>query len=213
VWTLDANASGASIDQASGKYVAGATPSVTDVVRVTDAVGAHESIQVKVGVGVTVTPITSTVVTGGHISFDVSGGSGMGYAWSLASNQSGATIDAGSYVAGTKANTMDIVAVKDSLGNGASATVHVSPAASSNPTGGDAGVPVGGDVSPDAGDVSEAVPVPPSSGCGCAVVGAEPSEERNPFVPLGAGLALVAVVAARVQRRRSRATAQDMQEK
>jgi len=176
VWSLEANASGASIDAPTGKYVAGATANVMDVVRVTDAVGAHESIPVTVGAGVSVTPTTTNAAAGSKVSFNVAGGSGMSYVWSIADNQSGAKIDTatGVYTAGPKGNVTDIVAVQDSLHNGASATVHVQPA---TPTGGPDGGADGG--SHDAGldaDLGEVVVPTPSSGCGCAVVGAETAE-------------------------------------
>ncbi len=171
VWSLQANASGASIDAPTGKYVAGATANVMDVVRVTDAVGAHESIPVTVGPGVTVTPLTTNAASGAKVGFNVAGGSGMAYVWTIAENQSGAKIDpsSGVYVAGPKPNVIDIVSVQDSLHNGASATVHVQPAVSTGGTDGGAdGGSLDGGVDADFGEV---VVPPQSSGCGCSVVG------------------------------------------
>lgn len=179
VWSLEANASGASIDAPSGKYVAGATANVMDVVRVTDAVGAHESIPVAVGPGVTITPQTTSTAAGKKLSFNVAGGSGMSYVWSIADNQSGGKIDSSSgvYTAGPKGNVTDIVSVQDSLHNGASATVHVTPASS---TGGADGGTDGG--SADAGldaDLGEVVVPSPSSGCGCSVIGGSTADSAS----------------------------------
>lgn len=208
VWSLEANASGASIDKGTGKYVAGATANVMDVVRVTDAVGAHESIPVTVGPGVSVTPPTTNVASGAHLGFNVAGGSGMAYAWSLADNQSGGKIDpsTGVYTAGAKANVVDIVSVQDSLHNGASATVHVLPAA---PTGSDGGADGGAlDAGLEAG-LGEVVVPPPQSGCGCAVVGGEPrdsgrSGSSGAAATLASALATLGGLAIFVARRRKR---------
>jgi MYXO-CTERM domain-containing protein len=48
VWSLETNASGGSIDPATGAYTAGAKTSVTDVVAVTDSAGAKATANVQV---------------------------------------------------------------------------------------------------------------------------------------------------------------------
>jgi hypothetical protein len=175
------------------------------VVRVTDAVGAHESIPVTVGAGVSVTPTTTNATAGSKVSFNVAGGSGMSYVWSIADNQSGAKIDTstGVYTAGSKGNVTDIVAVQDSLHNGASATVHVQPA---TPSGGPDGGTDGGSL--DAGldaDLGEVVVPTPSSGCGCEVVGGDRSlggGSRSSSLAALAGLIGLSVSLRVRQRRR-----------
>ncbi|HEX7604740.1 MAG TPA: MYXO-CTERM sorting domain-containing protein, partial [Polyangiaceae bacterium] len=125
-WSLATNASGGSIDAATGAYVAGTTGNVTDVVHVVDSLANEATVNVGVGPGVTVTPRTASVAPNEPIAFAVSGGSGKGYAWSLAASASGASIDGatGAYVAG-RTGGVDVVRVVDSLGNGDSATIQV----------------------------------------------------------------------------------------
>lgn len=105
---------------------AGTTGNVTDVVQVVDSLANSANVSVSVGPGVTTTPRTASVAPNDLLGFAVSGGSGKGYAWSLVTNASGATIDAsnGVYVAG-RTGGVDVVRVVDSLGNGDSATVTV----------------------------------------------------------------------------------------
>ncbi len=72
-------------------------------------------------------PATATVAPRGMQTFTASGGSGAGYAWSMAAAPSGGTIDNnGNYTAGPTPNVTDQVQVTDSALNVATATVTVS---------------------------------------------------------------------------------------
>lgn len=124
-WALTANPSGGSINASTGVYTAGATGSVTDVVRVTDAAGNVKSMNIAVGPGVSILPNPATVANGGALDFSATGGSGKGYVWTIPTNNSGATISAqGHYVAGATPGT-DVVRCTDSLGNVANRNVVV----------------------------------------------------------------------------------------
>jgi len=127
-WSLSTNASGGTINAGTGAYTAGATPNVTDVVRVQDSLGNSATLNVSVGPGVSISgPGSVTVST--SASFSASGGSGTGFTWSLSTNASGGSIDSGSglYTAGATGNVTDVVSVQDSLGNSATASVSVTP--------------------------------------------------------------------------------------
>jgi hypothetical protein len=125
-WTLATNASGGSIDAATGAYVAGATPSVTDVVRATDSLGNSATRAVTVTAGVSVSPASVAVRDGTTRTFTASGGSGTGFTWSLTTNASGGSIGAstGVYQAGATPG-VDTVLATDSLGNTATASATV----------------------------------------------------------------------------------------
>jgi MYXO-CTERM domain-containing protein len=127
VFTLSANASGGTIDAATGQYVAGPLGSVTDRVTVTDALGRTDTVDVTVGPGLSITPATATIAPRGTVAFSVAGGSGTGYAFTLATNGSGGMVSAtiGDYQAGATGGSTDVVRVTDSLGNVATATVTV----------------------------------------------------------------------------------------
>ena len=126
-WALTTNASGGSIDASTGAYHAGSTPSVTDVVRLTDSLANVASQSVTVNAGVSIVPAGASVAPAGGQTFTASGGSGAGYAWSLTTNASGGTIDSstGAYVAGSTGEVTDVVRATDSLGNTATASVAV----------------------------------------------------------------------------------------
>ncbi|HEY6004208.1 MAG TPA: choice-of-anchor D domain-containing protein [Anaeromyxobacter sp.] len=126
-WSLDMNASGASLDASTGAYTAGPTPNVTDVVRVTDSLSNFATQSVTVTAGVSIAPSAASVATHGTLIFTASGGSGTGLAWSLATNSSGGSIDTatGAYQAGSTGTVTDVVRVTDSLGNAATASVSV----------------------------------------------------------------------------------------
>ena len=127
VWSLATNASGGSVNPGTGSYTAGPTGSITDVVCVTDALGDAVYAEVAVGAGVSISPASAKVQTGGTKLFEVSGGSGTGYVWSLATNASGGSIrfDRGDYTAGPTGDVLDVAKVTDSLGNVATANVTV----------------------------------------------------------------------------------------
>jgi uncharacterized protein (TIGR03382 family) len=128
VWSLETNASGATI--AGDMYQAGAQGEVVDVARVTDSAGntATHSITVTRGVSITV-PGGSTVAPEARHALIATGGSGTGYRWSLLTNVSAGSIDAntGEYASGSTGGGADDVQVVDSLGNVATAQVTVAP--------------------------------------------------------------------------------------
>ncbi|HEY4183698.1 MAG TPA: Ig-like domain-containing protein [Polyangia bacterium] len=126
-FSLSTNASGATINASSGVYLAGAVGAVSDVVRVVDSLGNSTSAPVTVGPGVSMSPPASTVSPLGQLTWSVAGGSGSGYTFVLSTNASGATVNSatGAYVAGATGNVSDVVAVTDSLGNSAMASVTV----------------------------------------------------------------------------------------
>ena len=128
-WSLSTNASGGSINASTGAYTAGATPNVTDVVRVQDSLGNSATHNVAVGAGVAISGVTS-IAPRGSATFTASGGSGTGFSWSLSTNASGGSINAGTgaYTAGATPNVTDVVRVQDSLGNAAAQSVTVGPA-------------------------------------------------------------------------------------
>lgn len=121
------NRSGGSIVTASGDYTAGGTGNVKDVVAVTDSAGNLSLRDVAVTAGVSISPATPSAPTRGSVDFAASGGSGTGFRWSMALNNSRGRIDAstGAYTAGGIANVVDTVEATDSLGNTAAANISV----------------------------------------------------------------------------------------
>ncbi|HET6436622.1 MAG TPA: OmpA family protein, partial [Anaeromyxobacter sp.] len=129
-WSLSTNASGGTIDPSSGAYTAGATPDVTDVVRVEDSLGNLATVEVTVGPGISITPLEPGAYPGQTVTLVAQGGSGTGYTWSMVSvTSNGGTIDptTGVYTAGTARGATDIVEVTDSLQNVATVDVAVWP--------------------------------------------------------------------------------------
>ncbi len=127
VFALGANASGGTINAASGVYTAGAASSVTDVVTVTDALGNVAASNVTVGAGVSVSPPAPSIAPRGTITLSASGGSGTGYSFAILTNVSGGTINilTGVYLAGSIPSSTDLVSVTDSLGNSGTASISV----------------------------------------------------------------------------------------
>jgi predicted secreted protein len=127
-WDLATNNSGGAITVA-GVYTAGATGGVTDVVRVTDSANHTATATVTVSMAtatLAVSPSQVTVAVGASQTFTASGGSGTGYAWDLATNNSGGAITAaGIYTAGATGGVTDVVRVTDSASHTATATVTV----------------------------------------------------------------------------------------
>jgi hypothetical protein len=127
-FSLSTNGSGGSVNSASGAYVAGPTPNVTDVVKVVDSLGNTASATVTVGAGVTLLPATAPVAPQGSVMLSASGGSGSGFVFSISVNHSGATVDgSGKYTAGVTGSVTDVVTVADSVGNSATSTITVGP--------------------------------------------------------------------------------------
>ena len=182
------NLSGGSIDAATGAYTAGNTGGVTDVVKVADTNGNSATVNVTVGPSLTITPVTTTAVSGTYVAYAAAGGSG-GYVYSFDTNVSGGSIrQDGIYQAGTVKGD-DHIRLVDSVGNVALAVVGVSPA------------PVAPTPSP-----SNPTYVPPtfkpgsgnSNDCSCHVVGGAP---HAPGTLAGlAGLALGLALLARRRR-------------
>jgi len=127
VFAFGANASGGTINSASGVYVAGAAFGVTDVVTVTDSLGNVAAANITVGAGVTVTPAAPSIAPRGTLTLSASGGSGTGYSFAILTNVSGGTISllTGVYVAGSIPSSTDLVTVTDSLGNSGTASISV----------------------------------------------------------------------------------------
>jgi hypothetical protein len=131
-WRLSVNNSTGSIDPLTGAYLAGAKGSVTDTVEVTDSASHTATTTVTVTAGPTIAPSAPTTSPRGSITFSATGGSGAGYAWTMASSGSGGAIDpvTGVYVAGARGGVTDQVKVEDSLHNTALRTITVTPGVS-----------------------------------------------------------------------------------
>ncbi len=134
-YSFVANHSGATLNATTGAYVAGATGSVSDVVQVSDAAGHTASATINVGSAIVVLPAAPSVTPRAPVMFMASGGSGVGFTWTLPTNNSGGSISAaGLYFAGDKGSVSDVVHVVDSLGNVAQVTVTVGPSISISPS-------------------------------------------------------------------------------
>jgi hypothetical protein len=135
VFALRNNGSGAIIVSTTGLYVAGATAHTADLIEVTDDLGNSASLQISVGDSVVIAPSSPVLQHGGTVTFTASGGSGTGYVYSLTTNGSGAVINAtsGVYVAGDTDDSIDVVAVTDSLGNVSRVQVAIGNRVALNP--------------------------------------------------------------------------------
>jgi hypothetical protein len=124
-WSLLVNRSGATIS-ASGVYTAGPLPVTTDVVQVTDALGATAGAEVNVGRALLVSPARAAVYPSGQLTFTVSGGAGSPR-FRMKDSPSGAVVDpvSGVYSAGPGAGVVDVVEVVDARGHTATADVAV----------------------------------------------------------------------------------------
>jgi Galactose oxidase, central domain len=137
-WAFVGNASGGTLSTA-GAYVAGSTGGVTDVVGVTDSLGAHATATVNVTNALGISPSGITLAPEARQNFTASGGSRSGYTWAFVANASGGALSAaGAYVAGSTGGVTDVVGVTDSLGAHATATVTVTPSGGCGATGGSA---------------------------------------------------------------------------
>ena len=126
VWSLVSNASQASVD-GQGRYVAGRTGNVSDVIKATDSLGNSATALVSVSSAMSVFPSGATVLPGTQVAFRALGGSGTGYAWRLVTDGSGGSVDqsSGLYSSGARGPATDVVEARDSLGNVARASVGV----------------------------------------------------------------------------------------
>ena len=127
IYQLTSNGSGGSINPHTGVYVAGGQPLSTDVITITDANGATTTVVINIGAGVALVPASPAAPPRGSIAFGATGGSSIGYVYTLAMNASGATLDpnTGAYVAGPTGDVADVVSVRDSLGNTTQVTIAV----------------------------------------------------------------------------------------
>jgi hypothetical protein len=128
-WSLVASPSGGSIDPSSGEFAAGATPTVTDIVQLTDSLGNVLTLEVNVGAAISVAPSPPGVAPREALALQAIGGAGGGFHWLLAASPSGGTIDAlsGRYAAGPIGGVTDVVHVIDPLGNHATLELPVGP--------------------------------------------------------------------------------------
>ncbi|HTD23537.1 MAG TPA: hypothetical protein VK738_12840 [Terriglobales bacterium] len=155
-YSIATNNSGGTINASTGAYVAGTRGGVTDTVQVTDSSGNASTAIVTVRAAtLVISPASVSVSIGGSQVFGASGGVSP-YTYSIATNNSGGTINAstGAYVTGTRGGVTDTVRVTDSGGNTSAATVTVraplviSPASVSVSTGGSQAFSASGGVSP-----------------------------------------------------------------
>ena len=129
-WSFVANLSGGTVDASTGKYTAGSTSNVTDTLKVVDSLGNTATVMVTVTANaqLKIAPAAPSSAPKGSIGFVASGGSGMGYTWTLTVKNSGGTINSsGKYTAGSKGGVSDVVTLYDSLNNMTTATVTVTP--------------------------------------------------------------------------------------
>ena len=213
-FSMRTSPSGGTVVAATGAYTAGATPSVSDTVMVTDLEGMSAIATVTVGPGISLSPQTPRVAPRGSVTFTATGGSGTGFMYTVSTNLSGGNVVAttGVYTAGTSTAT-DIVTVTDSLGNTATTPVTVAIGAP------DAGADGGSDASTTDASVADGSAVGPQdsgsatdsgvaadsglapiteegeSGCGCKTTSA-------PTMGGAAWLALAGVAAFVARRRR-----------
>ncbi|MBL9038490.1 MAG: hypothetical protein JNG84_08270 [Archangium sp.] len=127
-WSLVTAGSGAATINSSGSYRAGPVEA-TDVIRAIDGLGNIATATITVTNALAITPPVVTLAPRASQAFTATGGSAAGYAWTLVTNASGATFDAGAafYTAGPMGGTTDSVRVTDSLGAVANATITIGP--------------------------------------------------------------------------------------
>jgi len=133
-WSFLSNESGGTLDNgtaadsgAGGRYTAGRTGGVTDVIEVVDALNNQASIAVTVEESLALSGSASSTPPKGSISFAAQGGTGTGYTFTLSTNNSGGSVEGAVYTAGSRGDVLDVVSVTDSGGNVASTNVLVGP--------------------------------------------------------------------------------------
>ncbi len=133
-------AAGGTIGADSGLFTAGTNGGVTETVDVKDTADRHATTTVTVGPSLTITPATANPAGNSQVQFSAAGGSGAGYAFSIETSQSGASIDgaSGLYTAGPNGG-QDVVKLVDSVGNEARATLNVTAAPNNGSSGGSNG--------------------------------------------------------------------------
>ena len=133
-FTLTTNGSGGTVEADSGRYMAGSTGNVTDVVTVTDSLGNTGTATIQVGTGITLAAASLTVPPRGSTTLTATGGSGS-YVFTVRFNGSGANVSAtsGAYTAGPIPFTTDLIEVADALGNTADLYIATGPGVSLTP--------------------------------------------------------------------------------
>jgi hypothetical protein len=200
-WSFIENASGGTIDPATGAYQAGTTGNVQDVIKVTDSLGKAAAATVDVGPALSITPTSAQALAETHVQFTAAGGSGTGYAYSITQNQSGGTVgNDGVYTAGDNGGT-DTVQLTDSAGNTATAQVTVTPKPKANNGGGGADGGAGNGNNNDAGQNGLNLAGGGNDDCNCHTAGASSLSAGASAARVFAGLALVLGLVLRRRRR------------
>lgn len=133
---------GSIVDHGNGTatYTAGTAAPNLDAIDVTDDLGNFYELDVEVpgpALSPAGFPTPIAVVPHQTIAFSASGGTGTGFVFSFALNNSGATLNAstGLYTAGATGGVVDVVILTDSASNeSAPATIDVGPALAISPT-------------------------------------------------------------------------------
>jgi hypothetical protein len=128
VYSFVSNNSGGTINSGTGAYVAGATPNVTDTIRVTDSGANTSDATVDVKDVIVISPHTATKLTGQTQLFTATGGVNPGGpAFQFVINNSGGSINGttGLYTAGATPNVTDTVRATDVQSNQDLATISV----------------------------------------------------------------------------------------
>jgi hypothetical protein len=132
-WALTTNTSGGTLSQ-TGLYVAGSKGGGSDTIKVTDSLGSFATATVTLTASLALSPATASAFPQQTLQLAVSGGSGGGFVWSMATNASGGTVtQTGSYKAGATGSTVDVVKVTDGNNNTATVTITVGPGVSVTP--------------------------------------------------------------------------------
>ncbi len=127
---LASNGSGASVGALTGLYTAGTTGGgASDVVRVTDGLGATATANLTVNWGLSILPASVALAVTNTRAFAADGGVGP-YTFGFVTNNSGGSLAPGSglYTAGATSGVIDTVQVTDFALHSATATVSVQPA-------------------------------------------------------------------------------------
>ena len=132
-WSLTASPSGGTIT-AAGVYTAGDVGDTSDVVQLSDSLGAVSVRTIRVGPVLSLSPATVSTAPRARVIFAASGGNGSSRAWSLIANPSGGSVSVdGLYTAGSIGGVSDVVRVVDANGVAATATISVGPGLSLSP--------------------------------------------------------------------------------
>ncbi len=127
VFSLLVNNSGGSINPSSGLYTAGATPNVSDTIRVTDSGSNTDNAIVDVKAEIDITPDTIGLYPGQTQDFNATGGVSTPLAFQILVNNSGCSLTspAGLYTAGVTTGVTDVIRATDAQNNSGVATIFV----------------------------------------------------------------------------------------